>query len=265
MRWRVAESRHCRHRISSGTQRRTDEERDNSALLLLRTYIHVASPTPSLPPRACLSRSPLFVIALPFFTRYSLRLAAAAEGGGGGQALHGLLSCTHRPTATGRDARTHTHTFTTLSAAAALVCLTDSLARSPPSSLAPRSVGPRLNRQSREGCLLLVGRLVVGRGGGGGGGLAAAASHKPGCTAQRGGGLGSGRAYDHYTTTTRFTNKSRIGRRRTDGRTDGRTRTDDGGSCTSTSPPRRVCAECASVHHRLCPELNVVHSVFTRS
>ena len=107
-----------------------------------------------------------------------------------------------------------------------MVCLTDSLARSPPSSLAPRSVGPRLNRQSREGCLLLVGRLVVGRGGGGGGGLAAAASHKPGCTAQRGGGLGSGRAYDHYTTTTRFTNKSRIGRRRTDGRTDGRTDSD---------------------------------------
>ena len=73
----------------------------------------------------------------------------------------------HTPTDGDRQRRAHRHTFTTpLSAAAASVCLTDSLARSLP--LSPSfdpSVGPRLNRQSRGGCLLLVGR---------GGGLAAA-------------------------------------------------------------------------------------------
>ena len=155
----------------------------------------------------------------------------------------------HTPTDGDRQRRAHIHTFTTpLSAAAASVCLTDSLARSLP--LSPSfdpSVGPRLNRQSRGGCLLLVGR---------GGGLAAAV-HKAAAVSvvvDRG-------ACDHC--------DHAVYEQKQD-RTDGRRRS--GGSCTS-APRRlpRVRGVRARVSERVCisasPTLPRMERafVFTRS
>ena len=177
LRWMVAGERNDSPSSLLSASAARNDERPNRQLRSappphIRTYTRrrfAHSLYPSLPR---LPRSPLFVIALPFFTRYSLRLATSATAGR--HSADPSRAQTHKPTDGDRQRRAHTFTTPrTLSAAAALVvCLTDSLPRSPSPLLRP-SVGPRLNRrQSREGCLLLVAS-------GGGGGLAAAvALHK---------------------------------------------------------------------------------------